>query len=182
MTIPPPPEFPAADPGMQGFPEQQPGGEQSPPPGWGQPVFQAPTLLRKSRKHWYFGLGGLVIGLVAGLLMGVVGGAVGGELASSSAIPNSVEKCSAADTTGVDVMDNGMSMNLRTAGKKSDGATMLTVVCVLTELEAPDSLLTRLDSTRALDGTQTGEWAGFSASWTYHPDNGLNIILESAKK
>ena len=79
-------------------------------------------------------------------------------------------------------MDKGKSLNLRTTGEESEGADFLTVGCVLTELNAPDSLTTRLGSTRALDGTQTGEWAGFTASWTYHPDNGLNIIVETANK
>ncbi|MDO5753313.1 hypothetical protein [Arthrobacter sp.] len=130
----------------------------------------------------YFGLGGLAVGIAAGLLLGAVGGAAGGALAGASAIQDAVETCAAVDTTGVDVMDKGKSLNLRTAGKKSEGAKMLTVVCVLKEVDAPESLLTRFGSTRALDGTQTGEWAGFTASWTYHPDNGLNIILETANK
>ncbi|MDJ0312720.1 hypothetical protein [Arthrobacter sp. H35-D1] len=138
--------------------------------------------MRKSRKHLYFGFGGLAIGMAAGLLLGVVGGAVGGAVAGPSAIPTAVEKCAAVDATGVDVMDAGKSLNLSTAGTENDGANMLTVVCVLTALEAPDSLSTKLDSTRALDGTQRSEWAGFTASWTYHPDNGLNIILETANQ
>lgn len=27
-------------------------------------------------------------------------------------------------------------------------------------------------------GMQAGSWDGISASWTYHPRNGLDIILE----
>lgn len=178
----PPPEFPPAGPDRPDFPEQYPNVGQAPTDAWGQPVFPVPAPLRKSRKHLYFGLGGLAIGMAAGLLLGVVGGAVGGAVAGSSAIPNAVEKCAAVDTTGVEVMDKGRSLNLRTAGEESEGTDFVTVGCVLTELDAPDSLTTRLGSTRALDGTQSGEWAGFTASWTYHPDNGLNVILETAHK
>ena len=178
----PPPEFPQVDLGGQGFPEQQPEVQQASPHVWGQPVSPTQAPLRKSRKPLFFGLGGLAIGIAAGLMLGAAGGAVGSALAESSAIPNAVEKCAAVDTTGVDVMDKGKSLNLRTTGEESEGADFLTVGCVLTELNAPDSLTTRLGSTRALDGTQTGEWAGFTASWTYHPDNGLNIIVETANK
>ena len=34
-------------------------------------------------------------------------------------------------------------------------------------------------NTRAVDGTQTAESpGGFAATWTFHPDDGLNIIIE----
>jgi hypothetical protein len=165
MTVPPvPPEVPAID-----FGAIPPAHLEAPAPG-------------KSRKNFYFGLGGLALGLVVGLLLGAIGGAVGNAVASSSAIPDAVESCSAADTTGVDVMDEGKSLNLQTSGEESAGTDVVTVVCVLNELDAPDSIFTKLESTRALDGTQSTEWSGYTASWTYHPDNGLNIIVETAAK
>ena len=30
---------------------------------------------------------------------------------------------------------------------------------------------------RALDGQQTDEWDGISARWTYHPEDGLHLVL-----
>ncbi|AIY01960.1 hypothetical protein ART_2361 [Arthrobacter sp. PAMC 25486] len=141
-----------------------------------------PVVPVKSRKHIYFGLGGLVVGLAAGLALGAFVGAVSGALSESGAIPRAVEVCSATDMEGVSVMDGGKSLNLQTAGEESEGTTALTVVCVLGELDAPDSLYTKLESTRALDGNKSADWAGFTASWTYHPDDGLNIIVETAAK
>jgi len=38
-------------------------------------------------------------------------------------------------------------------------------------------VISRMSATRALDGMQDGQWEGISASWTYHPDDGLNITL-----
>ena len=146
------------------------------------PVPPAVPAPQKSRKHVYFGLGGLSIGLVLGLLFGAIAGAVGDAMTTSRAIPNAVEKCSAVDAMGVDVMDGGKSLNLQTSGEESTGTDVVTVVCVLNEMEAPESIFTKLESTRALDGTQATEWAGYTASWTYHPDNGLNIIVETAAK
>lgn len=36
----------------------------------------------------------------------------------------------------------------------------------------------RMSRTRALDGTQTAEGDGVNATWTFHPDNGLQIVVE----
>lgn len=38
----------------------------------------------------------------------------------------------------------------------------------------------QMDSTRALDGMQTAEWDTFEAKWTYHPDDGLDVIITEA--
>ncbi|WP_269142641.1 hypothetical protein [Georgenia yuyongxinii] len=35
-----------------------------------------------------------------------------------------------------------------------------------------------MTSTRALDGRQTAEWDGVVATWSFHPDDGLDVILE----
>lgn len=32
--------------------------------------------------------------------------------------------------------------------------------------------------TRAIDGAQTDENEHFKVTWTYHPDEGLNVIYE----
>lgn len=151
-------------------------------PGSPMPPMLPAVPERKSRKPLLFGLGGLGVGLIVGLLLGAVGSAVGSTLTQSSAIPQAVEACSATDIEGVDVMDKGKSLKLQTEGEESFGTTVVTVVCVLDELDAPESLFTKLESTRALDGTQSADWSGFTASWTYHPDSGLNIIVETAGK
>lgn len=36
----------------------------------------------------------------------------------------------------------------------------------------------RLGNTRAVDGTQSEETATVKATWTYHPDDGLNMVIE----
>lgn len=36
----------------------------------------------------------------------------------------------------------------------------------------------RMENTRALDGTLTADGDGVRASWTYHPDDGLNLVVE----
>lgn len=77
--------------------------------------------------------------------------------------------------------DDGHSVSLDGQGKlETDDTTKASteqIACILTALKAPDFVIGKMDSTRALDGMQNADWAGISASWTYHPDNGLDLIL-----
>ncbi|MGY0233940.1 hypothetical protein [Longispora urticae] len=62
-------------------------------------------------------------------------------------------------------------------GKKSAGLTLTELACFLVALKTPDSVIAEMNSTRALDGRQTGDWDNIHASWTYHPDDGLEVIM-----
>ena len=78
------------------------------------------------------------------------------------------------------VADKGTTLTLTTAGKSGKSASYTDiedVACVLTELEVPSYVISHIDSTRALDGQQTDEWDGISARWTYHPEDGLHLVL-----
>lgn len=131
-------------------------------------------------KPWVFGAIGLVIGLAIGGIAGQLsaGSTASAEVQSSLLITDAVAACDVEDSLGVDVMDEGTSLQLSTTGKESSGASYVDVLCVLEELEVPDSVVARFGSTRALDGQQTADWNGFSASWGYHPDTGLDIVVE----
>jgi hypothetical protein len=63
---------------------------------------------------------------------------------------------------------------------------------VLKNLGASEALLARMGNTRALDGTQDASWSdddgvcpggsgqhrvAFTVSWSYHPDNGLDLVI-----
>lgn len=39
-------------------------------------------------------------------------------------------------------------------------------------------VLDKMGATRSLDGRQADDWNGIGASWSYHPDDGLHVILE----
>lgn len=49
--------------------------------------------------------------------------------------------------------------------------------CVYDELNMPNSIQTKIDHTRPIDGTQTDKWNGITATWTYSDDE-LTVILE----
>lgn len=51
---------------------------------------------------------------------------------------------------------------------------------LLDELGFSPAVIDRIGNTRALDGTQSAEAPHVIATWTYHPDDGLSIVLERA--
>jgi hypothetical protein len=60
-------------------------------------------------------------------------------------------------------------------GSGSDSFPSLT--CTLDALHTPQSVIAQMEATRALDGMRSASWDDFTASWTYHPDAGLDVIL-----
>ena len=48
---------------------------------------------------------------------------------------------------------------------------------VVSALGLPDSLLQKMGSTRALDGRQTETYSNIEVSWSYHPDDGLEVLF-----
>ncbi len=131
-----------------------------------------------------------VIALVAFLLGGLVGwatdegvtrakahraAAVAAE-AQSRVLSDAYQSC--ASPAGVTVADGGASMLIDTRGTEdSSGANLSGTACVLKALEIPDYVLSQVDATRALDGTQTATWNELSATWNYHPDHGMSMTI-----
>lgn len=98
-----------------------------------------------------------------------------------TAIEKAKEACIKGSTVGMEIMDSGISIEMRTAGEERpylEGLDWSEVNCVLEETVASSATLAKMGKTRALDGTQTGSWDNYEASRTYHPDSGFNIILE----
>lgn len=88
------------------------------------------------------------------------------------------EDCGSPDF--IEVLDKGNGLDIQSEGEETTGASFVDVECVLAELKTPESIKRRIDNTRAMDGTQTATWSGISASWTYHPDDGLSMVLDLA--
>lgn len=49
--------------------------------------------------------------------------------------------------------------------------------CVMRALGAGDAVLAQVDSTTALAGAQDADSGGVHYHWTYHPDNGLDMVI-----
>lgn len=54
---------------------------------------------------------------------------------------------------------------------------MTSVSCVFVALDVPGTTLTRMESTRSMDGRQRDEVDGYTVEWTYHPDDGLDVLF-----
>src|SRR5690606_5705666 len=78
----------------------------------------------------------------------------------------------------VTVLDGGAGMSIQGWGDATEGTDLATDTCVLSELAVPGSVVVRIDQTRALAGTKPAEREGIAASWTYHPDVGLSLVME----
>ena len=50
---------------------------------------------------------------------------------------------------------------------------------ILDELGFESNVIRRMGETRALDGRQTAENSNFAVSWTFHPDDGLQVLFEN---
>jgi hypothetical protein len=85
---------------------------------------------------------------------------------------------SAATSCGVQAEDNSVTW---TGVAQDDTETISDIACVLLALDVPDSLITRIDNTRGVDGWQTDVWNGNKATWAYDAMNGLTLIVEPAR-
>lgn len=94
-------------------------------------------------------------------------------------LEDAVAACvSSGTTSAAQVRDDGHTL-IMSAGL-GDEPTFTEVACVLGTLDAPASVTASMERTRALDGVQTAAWGSFTASWTFHPENGLDLILEGS--
>ncbi len=50
------------------------------------------------------------------------------------------------------------------------------IISVNSALNLPDSLIQKMSKTRALDGVQSEQYDQLEVSWSYHPDNGLEVL------
>lgn len=98
---------------------------------------------------------------------------------SSQGLVQAVEAC--PESSYIELVDEGTALLISTEGDESYGASMDEVACVINELEMPSNIVNRLDTTRALDGTQTGSWNGYEATWNYHPNSGMNLTITLAQ-
>ncbi|WP_291279034.1 hypothetical protein [Galactobacter sp.] len=80
-----------------------------------------------------------------------------------------------ADKKGVTVTDH--SVTFESAGI-SKGASIDVVGCMLGGIGMDQATLDKINQTRALDGRQEDTWGVWEASWGYHPDDGLNLVVE----
>lgn len=109
------------------------------------------------------------------------------QVPSTTAASGPTRFADARDACGigsqVSVDDGGRTVTVSGIGKDEKGASlrMEQTDCLLEKLNVSSAVKKHMETTRALDGQQTDEWDGIKARWTYHPDDGLNLILQDTQ-
>ena len=82
----------------------------------------------------------------------------------------------------VTVSKDGKSMKIDTNPADEEGYYSSKATNAIRDINEslglPDALYDKMGETRAIDGRQTATYKNISVSWTYHPDDGLEIIYE----
>lgn len=140
------------------------------------------TARALSKREVTIGTVGAALGIIMGVVLSIgVASAVNATHSFPAGTPmkDAAKACDVPGTSRwIALGDGGRSISMKSDGEKSEGADLSQIMCVLAELDTPDSVISRMDSTRALDGRQAAEWNDLSASWSYHPDDGLDIVVE----
>ena len=94
---------------------------------------------------------------VLGIGLGASGTLIAGCGAGQTALEAAAETCEIGG-----IGDDGRSLTLDMEGDEpgTGDLDLGDIVCVLSELDVPDSVITKMDSTTSLDGRQEDEWAG----------------------
>ncbi|MEV0456461.1 hypothetical protein [Catellatospora methionotrophica] len=133
---------------------------------------------------------GLFVGLIAlAVLVLLAGGGLlvwvvltktpAGDVVASaveSPLVSAQKKC-APGNSYAEIGDGGNTLMLQSEGEEDPGISYTQLKCFLDELKVSDAVRSEIGQTRALDGKQNGEWGKFKASWRYHPDSGLNMVV-----
>lgn len=110
------------------------------------------------------------------MVLGAVG--IGYWLGQPTVLEAAYEACDYDDEFGAFLADEGHTLLLETAGDEDVlGMEYTDVLCAFTELEMPTRVITQIGATRALDGRVSDSWDGLTATWSYHPSSGLNLMI-----
>ena len=60
----------------------------------------------------------------------------------------------------------------------SDSDAIAAIPEINRALGLPESVYTRMGSTTSMQGVQTVDYGNLHVSWSYHPDNGIEIVYE----
>jgi hypothetical protein len=137
---------------------------------------------KKGKTFAVLGVAALVIGGVAFANSqhghSSLGSATVGVAASSSPLAQAIKVCLPGGSGSYQLGDGDATLIIDGHGSKdTSGMPVTDEACVLSELHVSSAVTAQMDGTTAMQGRQTGHWSGYTATWTYHPDNGLDIII-----
>lgn len=134
----------------------------------------------KRRTRAIRGLAMFIVGFVLAVLL-AVGTYVGVSYLRTMAANNlahSLDACSISSPHARLASDK-TSLTLVAYGDGANGLSQTDFRCILDELDTPSSVRERMLITRAVDGAQHEEWNVYRVTWTYHPEDGLSVVLST---
>ena len=144
---------------------------------------ERPPLRRerpKRRTRAKYGLAMFIVGFLLAILL-AVGAYVGMSYLRTVAANNlahSLDACSVSSRYARLASDKA-SLTLVAYGDGANGLSQTDFRCILNELDTPSSVRERMLITRAIDGAQHEEWNVYRVTWTYHPEDGLSVVLST---
>lgn len=80
---------------------------------------------------------------------------------------------------GITVSDEGKTITINGIGEDDySGAGLYDTVCVLDAIKTPEYVISNMETTNSLMGRQSATFGdNIDVSWSYHPDNGLDIVI-----
>ena len=153
----------------------------SPPPSApGQMDLGTPPPPQRHKPVILAGVGGLIILLaIAGALAFALNR--GDDNAAGSTAGSGFDKARdyCAAQSGSAVADGGHTLTINGQGEEDTSGVQASVIaCLLVQFHTPTAVVDKMDATRALDGRQEADWGKYHASWIFHPDDGLDLIVE----
>ncbi len=119
----------------------------------------------------------IVLPVVALLVIVGCGGASSSDSAAAeperTRLETAFDGCSRAEKRTVEVADQGNTIIVDT-GSSSD---IFGAVCIFSGLDTPSSIMSAVQNTNSLMGMQQADDGDLHYSWSYHPDNGLNLVV-----
>ncbi len=101
--------------------------------------------------------------------------------AAFEALKDKLEEADNACVSGkVSLASDRMSLSVDSKDK-NDTAALMDILTIIEILELPDSVFDEMCNTTALMGKQNAQYGDFDISWSYHPDNGLDVIFKIAQ-
>ena len=104
-------------------------------------------------------------------------------------LSNALDICKLTFTNqkGVDLSSDNQTLYLDGLGQDEfKGSTPVVtakeIYCVLGALEAPEAIVKRIGNTNFQMGLVEDDFNGIYLSWTYHPDNGLDVYFKIQNK
>lgn len=117
-------------------------------------------------------------GVIAAGAVVIVGIAMSSGVLSPNPLQQAYEDCSLESVEDTQLADGGSTLVLDTMGEEDfSGASYADFQCVLTSLETPTRITTRMGETSANDGQQTDSAEGLNYFWKYHPDDGIALTV-----